>query len=103
MSQPANLSPAAFQRLSKLLSCSTAPFREQHVIREVEAQLSSAKIPWFVDEHGNRVVGVGSAREYRTLLKQRNKEPVRVFIAHMDHPGFHGVTWLSARRLAVRW
>jgi putative aminopeptidase FrvX len=103
MSQPASLSPAAFQRLSKLLSCSTAPFREHHVIREIEAQLGSAKIPWFVDEHGNRVVGVDSAREYQTLLKQRNEEPVRVFIAHMDHPGFHGVKWLSARRLSVRW
>lgn len=103
MSQPVSLSPAAFQRLSKLLSCSTAPFREQHVIREVEAQLGSAKIPWFVDEHGNRVVGVSSAREYQNLLNQRSEEPVRVFIAHMDHPGFHGVKWLSARRLAVRW
>lgn len=103
MNQTASLSPAAFQRLLKLLSCSTAPFREYHVIREVEAQLTSAKIPWFVDEHGNRVVGVGSAREYRALLNKRSEEPVRVFVAHMDHPGFHGVKWLSKRRLSVRW
>jgi hypothetical protein len=103
MSQSASLSPAAFQRLSRLLSCSTAPFREQHVIREVETQLLAAKIPWFVDEHGNRVVGVSSTREYQALLRHRSEEPVRIFIAHMDHPGFHGVKWLSERRLAVRW
>jgi len=103
MPQTASLSPATLQRLSRLLSCSTAPFREQHVIREVELQLTAAKIPWFVDEHGNRVVGVGSARAYHALLRQRSDEPVRFFIAHMDHPGFHGVQWLSERRLAVRW
>lgn len=103
MPQIASLSPAALQRLSSLLSCSTAPFREQHVIREVESQLTAAKIPWFVDEHGNRVVGVGSVRAYHALLRQRRDEPLRFFIAHMDHPGFHGVQWLSERRLAVRW
>lgn len=103
MHQPVSLAPAAYQRLLKLLSCSTAPFCEHHVMREVEAQLGAAKTPWFVDEHGNRIIGVGSVREYRALLKQRSEEPVRVFIAHMDHPGFHGVKWLSARRLAVRW
>lgn len=97
------LSPAVFKRLTRLLSCSTAPFREQHVIREVEAQLTAARVPWFVDEQGNRVVGVSSAREYKALLKQASNEPVRVFVAHMDHPGFHGVKWLSQRRLAVRW
>jgi endoglucanase len=103
MSQPASLSRAAFLRLSKLLSCSTAPFREHHVIREVESQLAAANIPWFVDEHGNRVVGASSAQAYRALLRQRSEEPLRIFIAHMDHPGFHGVKWLSERRLAVRW
>jgi endoglucanase len=103
MRQSASLSRAALQRLSKLLSCSTAPFREQHVIREAEAQLQAADIPWFVDKHGNRVVGVSSAREYQALLRQGSEEPVRFFIAHMDHPGFHGEKWLSERRLAVRW
>ena len=47
----------------------------------------SPKIPWLNQK----------------LLNQRSKEPVRVFIAHMDHPGFHGVRWLSASRLSVKW
>ncbi len=28
---------------------------------------------------------------------------MRLFIAHMDHPGFHGVRWLSVWRLLVKW
>ena len=103
MNRLATLSQSVFQRLSKLLSCSTAPFREYHVMREVEIQLNAAKIPWCTDEHGNRIVGVASIREYRSLLNIPHKEPVRVFIAHMDHPGFHAVKWLSKRRLSVRW
>jgi len=70
---------------------------------EVEAQLHSASIPYFYDQHRNIVVGVASEKAYKKILSQRSKEPVRVFIAHMDHPGFHGVRWLSEKRLLIKW
>lgn len=60
-------------------------------------------IPFFSDPAGNIVVGSPSAAAYRALLKTRGVEPVRLFIAHMDHPGFHGQRWLSPTRLLVKW
>ena len=97
------LSPAAQARLLRILSCSTAPFREAHVVREIEAQLTASKLPYFFDPHGNIVLGVSSHQQYMHRITQRSKEPLRVFIAHMDHPGFHGLKWLSASRLKVKW
>lgn len=97
------MKPAQFQRLQKILSCHTAPFREELVIREVEMQLQQAGVPYFFDQQRNIVVGVASNTAYKKLLNQRSKDPVRVFIAHMDHPGFHGVRWLTPTRLAVKW
>lgn len=89
--------------LEALLSQPTAPFREQRVIDFATDVLRHAGVPWFRDPVGNIVVGVASAQAYRQRLRQKTAEPVRLFIAHMDHPGFHGVTWRSATRLAVRW
>ena len=97
------MNPAQLQRLRNLLSCPTAPFRETLVMAEVESQLQSAAIPYFYDQHRNIVVGVASEKAYKKILSQRSKEPVRVFIAHMDHPGFHGVRWLSEKRLSIKW
>jgi len=97
------MKPAQLQRLRKLLSCPTAPFREKLVMDEVVSQLQETAVPYFHDEHGNIVVGVANETAYQTLLNQRNKEPVRVFIAHMDHPGFHGVRWLTQSRLLIKW
>ena len=97
------MKPAQLQRLRKLLSSPTAPFRETLVMDEVESQLQSAAIPYFYDQHRNIVVGVASEKAYKKILSQRSKEPVRVFIAHMDHPGFHGVRWLSEKRLSIKW
>jgi len=91
------------QRLYELLACSTAPFREAHVVREVECQLQAIGIPYYFDRHGNMVVGVDSEKAYKKRLNTRSQQPLRVFIAHMDHPGFHGVRWLSTSRLSVRW
>ena len=91
------------QRLEKLLSCPTAPFRETQVVQEVENQLTSMGMPYFFDAHGNIVVGTGNEKDYRKRLNKRSDHPVRVFIAHMDHPGFHGVRWLSDSRLSIRW
>ena len=97
------MKPAQLKRLQQLLACPTAPFREMLVVKEVERQLQSSGIAYFFDPHGNIVVGAASEKSYKKILSQRSKEPVRVFIAHMDHPGFHGVRWLSPTRLSVKW
>lgn len=89
--------------LKALLAQPTAPFREQAVRTFAEQVLSDAGVPHFRDPVGNLVVGAASKADYRRLLTEPAREPVRVFIAHMDHPGFHGVRWLSARVLKVRW
>ena len=84
--------------LRQLLSCPTAPFREQRVLDYAQSILHRARIPHFSDPAGNLVIGCASPAAYRALLRRPGEEPVRLFIAHMDHPGFHGVRWLSSRR-----
>lgn len=92
-----------FRLLTRLLSLPTAPFREQRVMNLVGDTLARAGVPCFSDPAGNLVVGASSPQAYRTLLKHPGKEPLRLFIAHMDHPGFHGLRWLSPARLLVKW
>ena len=94
---------ADLNRLTTLLSCPTAPFREETVTTVIATWLSRAKVPCFRDPVGNIVVGASSRAEYRRLVRTHGIEPLRVFIAHMDHPGFHGLRWLSDRRLAIEW
>jgi len=89
--------------LTELLQQPTVPFREEHVIATVINILEAAHVPYFRDPVGNVVVGCESPAQYRQLVRQRSTEPLRVFIAHMDHPGFHGVRWVSATRLRVKW
>jgi putative aminopeptidase FrvX len=89
--------------LLELLQQPTAPFREQHVIEFATRILRRHRVPHFIDPIGNVVVGCASRREYAQRLNARSPEPVRLYIAHMDHPGFHGVRWLSPTRLQVRW
>ena len=89
--------------LNEILSQPSAPFKENHVIRRVSRELDEQGVPHFQDPIGNIVVGVGSKQEYLKLLKSRDSEPLRIFIAHMDHPGFHGAEWLSERELSVKW
>lgn len=91
------------QLLDKLLSLPTAPFREQQVIDFVTGVLRRAGVPHFQDPIGNVVVGVASARAYRQCLQKPASEPLRLFIAHMDHPGFHGLDWRAPGRLNVKW
>lgn len=92
-----------FTLLTALLSTPTAPFREQQVIDFVTDVLERAGVPYFQDPIGNLVVGVASAHAYRRRLQKTGGEPMRLFIAHMDHPGFHGVTWRTPNQLAVKW
>lgn len=89
--------------LRELLAVPTAPFREQQVRTFAERALDAWGVPHCRDPHGNLLVGVASPAAYRQLLGTRSEVPVRLFIAHMDHPGFHGVRWLDARRLAIAW
>ena len=91
------------QLLMALLSQPTAPFREMFVTRWVTAVLAQHAIPYFIDPIGNIVVGATSLTDYRRLLRETSSEPLRVFIAHMDHPGFHGVRWLAPTVLQIRW
>ncbi len=89
--------------LLELLRQPTAPFRERRVIDFVTSWLQRHRIPFFLDPVGNIVVGCHSPRAYARLLRARTREPLRLFIAHMDHPGFHGVRWLGPGRLKVQW
>ncbi|MSP19440.1 MAG: hypothetical protein EXR74_07705 [Bdellovibrionales bacterium] len=89
--------------LHQLLGRPTAPFRESHVASLVYEFLIQEKIPYFVDPIGNIVVGVDSKNSYLKKVKDKYKEPVRIFIAHMDHPGFHGAKWVNEKTLAVTW
>ncbi|HEB99641.1 MAG TPA: hypothetical protein ENJ05_09045 [Thiotrichales bacterium] len=95
---------ASEQRLLfDLLSIPTAPFREQQVRNHAMALLDRWRIPHCLDPFGNLMVGVASTSEYRRLLASRDDEPLRLFIAHMDHPGFHGRRWQDDRHLQVTW
>jgi endoglucanase len=89
--------------LNEILSQPTVPFRESHVIRRIARELDEKGVPYFQDPIGNVVVGAGSQGEYLKLLKKKEAEPLRIFIAHTDHPGFHGVEWTGERELSVKW
>lgn len=97
------MTPSRYRLLTELLTQPTAPFREEHVVRLVTRVLTTARVPHFLDPIGNIVIGCENAPAYRRLLRQATPEPLRVFIAHMDHPGFHGVRWRAPDRLSIRW
>lgn len=86
-----------------LLAQPTAPYRETRVIQWIKSELKKSQVPFFQDPTGNIVMGVGTEQEYRILLGQDDKEPLRIFIAHMDHPGFHGVKWKNKQALEIKW
>ncbi len=89
--------------LTELLKQPTAPFREERVITAVERILTGARVPFFRDPIGNMIIGCASRAQYHRLVREKSAKPLRIFIAHMDHPGFHGVRWLSRTRLKVKW
>lgn len=95
--------PIHYAFLLDLLGQPTAPYREACVAAAVGRFLDGAGVPYFHDPTGNVVVGVDSQRAYRALIRQRSAEPARLFIAHMDHPGFHGRHWTRRGRLALKW
>jgi putative aminopeptidase FrvX len=89
--------------LFQLFSQPSAPFREQAILEVVQSLLRRRKIPHFIDPVGNIVVGVNNSQQYSKLVNAKSREPVRMFIAHMDHPGFHGQQWLRPKRLKIVW
>jgi putative aminopeptidase FrvX len=92
-----------YKLLTEFLSQPTAPFREEHVVAVAERVLERAGVPFFRDPVGNLIVGCASRAGYRRLVREKSDEPLRFFIAHMDHPGFHGLRWLSDTQLKVKW
>ena len=92
------MTPQHLNLLLDLLAQPTAPFREEHIIACVSRVLEQANIPFFADPVGNLVIGAASRADYLRRIREKSTEPLRVFIAHMDHPGFHGMAWLSPRR-----
>jgi putative aminopeptidase FrvX len=91
------------ETLRKLLSTPTAPYREGAIKNFVTEFLSFHGVPHFLDPIGNVIVGAESKKDYLTQLKNPRAEPLRVFIAHMDHPGFHGIKWKDEHTLEVEW
>lgn len=89
--------------LKELLGLPTAPFREKFISEYAISMLSKSGVPFFKDPFGNIIIGVSSVAQYKKLVQRRTKEPVRLFIAHMDHPGFHGIRWLKNKNLLVKW
>jgi putative aminopeptidase FrvX len=89
--------------LTALLRQPTAPFRETQVIDFAARALRRHRVPFFADPIGNVVIGCASRSDYARLVAARTREPLRLYIAHMDHPGFHGDRWLPNHRLRVRW
>jgi putative aminopeptidase FrvX len=97
------LNQTRLRRLERLLEIPTAPFREQAVIDHVLQWCRRSGIPCFSDPIGNLVVGARDRAQVRKLVSARSAEPLRVFVAHMDHPGLHGQSWLGGNRLAAQW
>ncbi len=89
--------------LEEILTQPTAPFREKHVIAAITRRFDAEGVPYFLDPVENIVVGASSKNDYLRLIQRRSREPVRIFMAHMDHPGFHGVKWKSPRELEIQW
>src|SRR5205814_3275123 len=89
--------------LSERLRQPSAPSREARIIEFVSATLKKNDVPFFLVPIGIIVIGAASKSDYARLVKQRSREPLRLYVAHMDHPGFHGVRWLKNNRLRAQW
>lgn len=97
------MSPKRLALLKSLLAQPTAPFRESHVVDFVARTLDAHRVPYYIDPVGNVVVGCASRAAYARLVRASSAGALPVLIAHMDHPGFHGVRWVSPTRLRVQW
>lgn len=89
--------------LFELLSQPTAPFREAHVLALVAKRAASLGVPCFIDPWGNVVIGASDEAAVRKRAQVPAEEPLRLFMAHSDHPGFHGKRWRKKNELEVTW
>jgi endoglucanase len=89
--------------LDRVLSTPSSPFREGLVLEVIEDELTRNRVPHFRDPAGNLVVGLKSEKDYLKLIRQNSTEPVRLFIAHLDHPGFIGTAFKDGHHLEVEW
>lgn len=89
--------------LKQILSQPSAPFRENAVKDVIRQAFRARRRPFFEDEVGNLFLGVASVNVLEQRLRSTRREPLKIFTAHMDHPGFHGLRWVSDRRLSFRW
>ncbi len=93
----------SYERLTRILSQPSTSFREQAVAREAMRILSENKVPYCFDPHGNLVIGAPTLKDYLSRLQKHSGPPINFFVAHMDHPGFHGVKWLKSGDLVTEW
>ncbi len=91
------------RRLKKILALPTAPFRENAVTAYATEFCGRSRIPCFNDPAGNVIVGAKDRAAYRTIARGTAREPLRLFIAHTDHPGFHGLERLGRNRFKAIW
>jgi putative aminopeptidase FrvX len=90
--------------LTEILSIPTAPYREQHVMRFLLGVLTEGKVPHFWDRTGNLVLGAKNSKQYLQKIRAaKASEPLRLFIAHTDHPGFHLEKQLSPGKFEVKF
>ena len=100
------LTPNALQHrplLDRILSTPSSPFREGLVLQVIEDELVRNRVPHFRDPAGNLVIGPQSEKDYLKLIRQSSPEPVRLYIAHLDHPGFIGTRFKDSHHLEVEW
>lgn len=92
-----------YSRLSHILDQPSAPFREEAVARVVTEMLAEHRVPHFLDAYGNIVIGAHDLSDYERKLAAPRPGAIPYFVAHMDHPGFHGEKWSSKKELLVKW
>lgn len=89
--------------LLEVLNIPTAPYREGLVLKAFQNYLRENRVPHFSDSFQNIVVGAESEGDYKRKISKVDNEPMRLFIAHTDHPGFHGEKWDNKGKLWVKW
>ncbi len=89
--------------LTDILTQPSAPYRERHVIAVVTKALAASGVPFFNDPVGNIIIGAKNISQLKKKLNTKaTAEPLMIFMAHMDHPGFIGSRWLDTK-LEVVW
>ena len=86
-----------------LLSQPMAPYREHLVRQTLVEYLQSHGVAHCLDPIGNIVVGVDSQQAYEARIRTPDAGAILFFVAHMDHPGFHGLKWKRPNLLSAKW